>query len=423
VGESSFVSVDRGQLGRVIDQQKALQTELADTKDQLAATAADVATLRGEKTKDSGGYIIGSRRGSAPRWRNPNVATGEKRRILEWWRGYLLTGSDSDVTRRQGRDHMERAMPGAYEEYSTWRADQERRSSMSALERAFTSSADIVPTVLSPFIDHPRAEPSYLGDVGQVIEMGSGTHKVPKEATAVTAANYAEDEAIAEGQYTAGSTTLAAIKGARIGQFSIEAIQDASADVIEHQIRRVIDAVNELETAQGLEGDGTGNNFTGVLSASGVNEVDLANGGSALADLDLLAEMVTAIPASERDPERCAWFVSSDGMRALLQIQDAAGADPMLGQSPTELFGFRIIVTDQIATTSGTPDTSSVYFGNWRGLLVGRRGLDMIDIVPWGGTDAAFTKAHTSVRVIRRYAVAVHLPTLLVRGINLRVAA
>jgi HK97 family phage major capsid protein len=413
---SEFVSVRAEQLGQVIDGNKALRAHVTQLQ-------ADVAALRPGTTGAGGGYVVGKPRGNEPRWRNPNIATGERRRILEWWRGYLLTGSDSDVTRRRGRDHMERALPGAYEEYSAWRAEQEQRAGLGALERAFTSSADIVPTVLSPFLDHPRAEPSYLGDLGQVVEMGSGTHKVPKEATAVTAANYAEDEAIAEGQYTAGSTTLSAIKGARIGQFSLEAIQDSTVDVLEHQIRRVIDAVNELETAQGLEGDGTGNNFTGVLSATGVNEVDLANGGSALADLDLLAEMVTAIPASDRDPERCAWFVSSDGMRALLQIQNAAEGSPMLGQTPTELFGFRIVVTDQIATTSGTPDTSTVYFGNWRGLLVGRRGLDMIDVVPWGGTDAAFTKAHVSVRVIRRYAVAVHLASLLVRGVSLRVAA
>jgi HK97 family phage major capsid protein len=357
------------------------------------------------------------------RWQNPNVSTGQQRRIAEWWRGYLLTGSDSDVIRRAGREHMERAVPGAFDEYAKWRAEQNQQAGMSRIEKAFVSSTDIVPAVLSPFIDHARAEPSFLGDIGQVVEMGSGSHKVPKEATAVTAANYDEDATIAEGQFTVGSTTLTATKGARIGQFSIESVQDASADVLMHQIRRVLDAVNELETAQGLEGDGTGSNFTGVLSGSGVNEVDLANGGAALADLDLLAEMVTAIPASERDPQRCAWFVSSDGLRALLQIQNATEKDPMLGQTPTELFGFRIIVSDQIATTTGTPDTSTIYFGNWRGLLVGRRGPDMIDIVPAGATDAAFTKAHVSVRVIRRYAVAVHLATLLVRGINFYVAA
>ena len=99
--------------------------------------------------------------------------------------------------------------------------------------------------------------------------------------------------------------------------------------------------------------------------------------------------MMTAIPASERDPKRCAWFASSDGLRALLQIQNATELSPMLGQTPKELFGFPIIVSDQIATTSGTPDTSTIYFGNWRGVLVGRRG-------PGRGSDLAIGAGRTS---------------------------
>jgi HK97 family phage major capsid protein len=395
-------------------------TRLEKSIVQIEGNLAKVIARDAERK--SGGYRIGT--GETPRrWHNPNVARGQVLRVLEWWRGKMLTGSDSDSLRRKGREHMERALPGADEEYNEWLAEQDRLARLDSLERAVTSSAEIVPTVLSPFIDHVRAEPSYLGDLAQVVEMGSGSHKVPKETPAIAAANYDEDTAISVSEPTVGSTTLTATKGAAIQHVSIETVQDASPDVIGHLLRRTLESVDELETAQGLEGDGTGDNFTGVKIASSVNEVDLANGGAALADLDLLAEMVTAIPAAERDPVRCAWFVSSDGYRALLQIQDAAGANPMLGQNPRELFGFKIILTDQIATTSGTPDTSTVYFGNWRGVALGRRGMDMLDVVPYGGTDAAFNKAQVSLRVIRRYAVAVHLASLLVRGINLYVAA
>ena len=76
---------------------------------------------------------------------------------------------------------------------------------------------------------------------------------------------------------------------------------DASPDLIEHWIRRLVESLDELETQQALEGSGTGNEFTGVLGASSVNEIDLVNGGAVLADLDLLAEMVTA--ASYRQTE------------------------------------------------------------------------------------------------------------------------
>jgi HK97 family phage major capsid protein len=422
-GESSYVSVDREQLGEVLEQQTKQRAELASIKDRQSALVADLAELR-SGNGNGDGYAIGAPQGVQPGWRNPSVLTGKALDRAEARRGWAMMGSDSDAVRRQGRDHMEAACPGAYKEYLEWRAEQERRANLPAMQKAtFTSSADIVPVLLQDVIDHERAEPSYIGDLGQLVEMGSGSHKLPKESTAVSAANFAEDETISESSFAVGSTTLTSIKGAVIQHIGLETVQDASADCINHIFRRSIDSVNELETAQALEGDGSGNNFEGVLSATGVHEVDLANGGAALGDLDLLAEMCCSIPAADRDRERCAWFVSSDGYRAFLQIQDAAGAQPMLGQTPKELFGFPIIVTDQITTTSGTPDTSTVFFGNWRGLAIGRRGPDMLDVVSFGGTTTAFNKALVSLRVIRRYSVGVHIPTLLVRGINLRVAA
>ena len=359
---------------------------------------------------EGGGRIITP---SNSRWTNPGRIDSERAMIAEWWRGRLLTGAGSESVREQGRRIMENALPGELARVQEFFGRE--------TAAAFGSADDYVPVTIENLIDGVRAEPSWIADLGQMIEMGSDTHKVPKETTAPVGANVPENGVIAEDAHAVGSTTLDAIKGASLRHFAIEAVMDASPDLIEHWIRRLVESLDELETQQALEGDGVGDNFLGVKTAVGVNEVDLVNGGVALADLDLLAQMVTSIPASERDPVRCAWFVSSDGLRLLLQIQNATEKSPMLGQTPRSLFGFPVIVTDQIATTAGVPDTSTVYFGNWRGVLVGRRGPLMLDTVA-EGAGAAFAAGQISVRVIRRYAVITHLPALIVRGINLWVA-
>jgi len=349
-------------------------------------------------------------------WKNPGLLDADEARIWTWWKGRLLSGAGDESARERGLSIMEQTLPGELAKVREFLGHEQAA--------AFGSATDYVPVTISRLIDFVRSEPAYMADLGQLVEMGSDSHKLPKETTAPVAANYAEGETIAEDAHAVGSTTLNAIKGAKLRHFNIEAVMDASPDIIEHWIRRLVDSIDALETQQALEGAGTGNEFTGVKTASSVNQVDLANGGAALANLNLLAQMVTAIPATERDPKRCAWFLSSDALRALLQIQNADSDSPMLGQNPRELFGFPLIVTANttIATTAGTPDTSTLYFGNWRGLAVGRRGPLMIDTVAQGA-GSAFAAAQVSVRVMRRYAVITHIPSLLVRGINLYVAA
>lgn len=396
LGESVETSFDTLEAG-----QKKLETEMH------AGFKKDAERMN---KLENGGRIITP---SNSRWTNPGRIDSERAKIAEWWRGRLLTGAGSESVREQGRRIMENALPGELARVQEFFGRE---------TAAFGSADDYVPVTIENLIDGVRAEPSWIADLGQIIEMGSDTHKVPKETTAPVGANVPEGGTIAEDAHVVGSTTLDAIKGASLRHFNIEAVMDASPDLIEHWMRRLVESLDELETQQALEGDGTGNNFTGVQIATSVNEVDLVNGGAILADLDLLADMMTAIPASERDPARCAWFASSDGLRALLQIQNATELSPMLGQTPKELFGFPIIVSDQIATTAGTPDTSTLYFGNWRGVLVGRRGPLMLDTVA-EGAGAAFAAGQISVRVMRRYAVITHLPALIVRGINLWVAA
>lgn len=328
-----------------------------------------------------------------------------------WLRGYLLSGCPDTHYREMGKSIMEETHPKRLAEWTDRGRDFDRVSKATLL-----SSADLVPVPVFSEVIARRFEEASVRARSTVRTLTSDTLKVPKISSQFSAALVPENSAFPDGAGSYQSISLNAIKFGSLGTLALELVEDSAVTIVTDFMTRVVGAAVELENAQALEGDGAGNNFTGLFAAAGVVAVAL---GATPANLDVFMTMLTSLPASETIPGELTWFMHPKGMRKIMSIKRATELDPMLGPDGIlrSFLGVPVVLTDQIANNRGAgTNETTIYLGSFRpGMLFADRGVQHLD-TSISATDAVWTNGLVGVRYYRRTAIAVALATVFSKG-------
>lgn len=158
-----------------------------------------------------------------------------------------------------------------------------------------------------------------------------------------------------------------------------------------------------------LHGAGSGNQPTGIYTASGVHAV--AFGGAV--SFPKVVEMETVIAESDADIERMG-YVSTPGLRGAakttLTFPDANTGAPIWtgGVRDGEMNGFRSMASTQVSKTLGGGAEHGLIFGAWEHLLIGEWGAMDILVDPYtrGGRGLIRVIVFSIADVALRYAEA-----------------
>jgi HK97 family phage major capsid protein len=177
----------------------------------------------------------------------------------------------------------------------------------------------------------------------------------------------AEGDPIAEDDAVMDKVTLEARSLAVVTKITRELVEDTD---VEHELRRALALSFALKIDKGaLYGAGT-DEPTGLLNTSGVTKTNVAvNGGSPT--WDHLVDSVGRVRDANEEPT--AQIMADRTARSLAKLKDTAGA---YTAAPGYLDGVRRLTTSQVGTafTTGTSnDTSDVFTGDFRQLLLGIR--------------------------------------------------
>lgn len=269
-----------------------------------------------------------------------------------------------------------------------------------------TEGGFLVPTPLAAEVLVAASTVAAVRPISRTLPMKSKTLPVPDVTTKPSVAIVPEEGTIAQSEPVIGQKILTAKKISALATLSLELEQD-SAVVVGGMLFEVFgEAVASMEDAQALEGDGAGNNFTGLIAA-GVTDVPA---GGALADFDKLIDALYALPVPAI--AGATWIMHPKALKSIAKLKDTQdrylfNPSPSQG-TPATLLGRPIRLSDQIATNRGAGSDTVIYVGNFgTGMLFGDRMMMTIAANPF----LNWSTAQISVRVLERVAITVGIPT------------
>jgi len=292
-----------------------------------------------------------------------------------------------------------------------------------------------VPTAFESVVLRLAEDASIVRSLSTVVPMTTKTHQIPALDTAPTAYIVPEEtdmstsaEAWASGPFS--QKNLTAKKLGTYTEVSGELAQDNA--VLLMQLLAVVfgEAVGLLEDAQALEGDGTGNNFTGLIAATGVNSVTQTAGAPTYAKL-----VETVFAASKRASRRnAAWVMHPKVLQQIVALTDSNG-QPIFhwntselssnligpGRGEGRLLGYPVYTSEQIATNNGTGTNEAyVYFGPFGSyhMVFG----DLMGFEVAASEQFKFSSFQIAVRGLKRTGILVAVPSAFTIYKNVTVA-
>lgn len=263
------------------------------------------------------------------------------------------------------------------------------------------AAADLVPNVHRGdlFIDMRRSAIMTARLGATVLDGLVGTIDIPKQTGSSAAQWLAEDAALTETDAGFADVSLSPKTVGALTSYSRRTLINA-VPAIEQLVRRDLAAVVARAIDwQAIFGDGTGNTPTGVVNAAGVASATLATPSWA----EVLA-MIAAIQNEDADIGTLGWAMNPAAVAKLRGTNKAAGEPEhgFLMNEPGNLAGYGVATSTAIATTTGT---TTVVFGAWSQLLIGRwSGTDLL-VNPYG--DSAYSRGRVQVRALQDVDVAV----------------
>ena len=267
-------------------------------------------------------------------------------------------------------------------------------------------------------------------NICRVVPMASKTLDWPQLNANVTAAIIAEEGSITQSDPTFTNGQLVARKFASYGVTSLEMIEDALFSWTDMYNTLFAEQIALKEDQQMLEGDGTGSNWSGLITASGVNEVTNGANGAAPTFAKLIEQKWKAAKRSTRAGS--SWVTSpqlADSIEALVDSQgqpifkeDGVLMTRFQSQGlPVEavLKGYPLYCTDQIsvARTVGTStDCGNMYYGPFQNFIIGDRAGFLWLVDPYTGAQTAQIK----LRLIKRTAGLVGVPSAFTKQTGMR---
>ena len=263
-----------------------------------------------------------------------------------------------------------------------------------------TAAGNLVGTVLDQgnFIDALRKSLKVF-ELGATILGGNvGNLDVPRQSGLTSTYWVSEGSTITESNATFDKISLTPkTVGALSSWTRIQELQ-ATPD-LEQLVRN--DLTNVLAQAIDsacIQGTGSNNQPTGILSVTGINSVAGGSSGASIT-YDHLADLIAAVSQDNADSGRTGFLTNNQVLTKLLKTKDSdgnylLGPGSMTAGAPATLWGRRCEISQQVPSNlskgnaSGT--CSAVIYGNWADLVVAQWGspLDIL-VNPYGSSYAA----------------------------------
>lgn len=263
--------------------------------------------------------------------------------------------------------------------------------------------------------------------------MKSDTLRVPRLSASVAVSYPGEGVAGTPSQPTFEQVVLSSKTLVGLTAMTNELLEDANVDVVNLLTELFAEAIAGEADKQGLAG--TGAPFTGLLTASGVNEVIMNTGDTDFADItpDYCRDLITSVkPWSLQGAafilHRTVWAVVQKAKASTGGDYFASAANPILVPNaatqgfPTAtagtLWGYPVYLSDKMPALSATAiSTNFVIFGNLKHLYMGARKDLAVALSDQAtiGSDNLFEQNMSGIRVTTRHAIAVGLPTAFAR--------
>lgn len=288
-----------------------------------------------------------------------------------------------------------------------------------------TSGGYAVPNIVGNEVLKIMRDASLIYSRARQLPMTSDTLSFPDEATAVTI-NWSNTDGttLTAGEPVFGVKTLNARKLIGRATFSLELLDDANVAIIPFLQACFAEKMGGELDFQAMEG--TGSPFTGVQTATSVNDAAATNGtngvvltyGTGTTTKAGLVKIFTA--AGEQVAREDGIFVCPPSVYAAIigmvdnNNQPVVRLGTVEGQPNNTLFGRPIIVSNRLAKTTigaGTVSVGSLYYGSPSALLFGtRQGMrwDVSDQVNWA-------KYQADARMVGRFGFIVGVPTAWVK--------
>ena len=315
-------------------------------------------------------------------------------------------GREREVSQELARQRGQRSPQGVLVPNQSW----QKRTYVAGTASA---GGNLVATdvLADQFVDALRPFSKVMEAGATVIPNLTGNVSIPKRATSSSAAWFGADDSDALSE-TTGTFSTVAMSPKTIGVYSkfSRLMQLQSTPEIENLIRK--DFLELLGTGidvAAIEGSGSSNEPTGILSQSGTSVLALGTNGAALS-VDNLLTLKKNVSAANADDGTCCYLINSKVESAISQLKDGNSAyllnpyDSQIGEA--RLAGRRLLVSNNVpsdlAKGSGSNLSAAIY-GRFSDLLIGQwSGIELM-------TDpySDFAKGSVGVRALSTIDIAV----------------
>jgi HK97 family phage major capsid protein len=242
------------------------------------------------------------------------------------------------------------------------------------------TAADLIETSLGSFTDalRPRLMMEQLG----VTVLGNlrGNVTLPAGDAITTASFYTEQAEASASDPSVKTVTLSPKRLATWSSSTLQLEAQASVDVDNWLLRNILYAeANKVESTAILGGGA--NEFDGILSLTGTNEIELGpdgNTGANVTRANLLA-METEVEDANADVERMG-FLTTNGMKAFLKnLAENGDGSQFVWRENNEVLGYQAMRSSLVPTNlvKGTSNAihHAIIFGSFRNYIIGNWGV------------------------------------------------
>lgn len=271
-----------------------------------------------------------------------------------------------------------------------------------------TEGLELVPIALDADVARMAEDYGAVRAHARHVDMETRTMTVPTLANAFSAAIIAEEASYADSAPSApfGSGTLTAKKIGGVVTASEEVFADARTDLAMLLTQLVMEKILQEEDTQALEGDGTGENFTGLVSTATQLAAGSTPGTPELLDtlaLDPFIDAEALLAASSiGSSANGRYYMHPNTWAAVLKAKTAT--DENYRVNPTQLdatkktlLGHGVTLSSQIADQGS--GEYYVYFGDFSKMYFGNRQRIGIMVDPYSAKATGQVKVYTWERV------------------------
>ena len=251
------------------------------------------------------------------------------------------------------------------------------------------------------FIDVLRNASSVMQAGARMLNGLSGDVKIPKKATASSAAWIdTEGGAATESEMTAGTVSMVPRQLAAFTDITRQLRQQSSLDVealVRDDLAQALALAIDLAA---LSGSGSSGQPTGIKNVSGINTVDFGTAPDLVPTFAQIVAMETAVAEDNALLGNLAYIMPAAMYGALKTTEKATNTAQFVVEPGGTINGYRGIVSNQCAS-------GDAFFGNYNDLLVGMwSGIDLtVDPFSLSTTGTVRIVAFQTVDVAVRHAV------------------